>query len=109
MQKRVYNAHSNLQKPGIMLREVFKDIARGQDLAIRLTIRDINQTVAEPFLTQGAAWAESPKALAETVDVVITCLPSPAVVSTVMEADDGVLAAKEISHYYFNSMCYSMR
>ena len=57
-----------------------------------LTVRDVDKTAAEPFLTQGAGWAESPKELAEKVDVVITCLPSPAIVSQVMEAEDGVLA-----------------
>ena len=57
-----------------------------------LTVRDVDKAVAEPFLAQGAGWAESPKVLAEMVDVVITCLPSPVIVSQVMEADDGVLA-----------------
>ena len=58
----------------------------------QLTVRDLDKSAAEPFLQHGAAWAESPKALAEAVDMVITCLPSPAVVSEVMESDDGVIA-----------------
>ena len=57
-----------------------------------LTVRDLDRAAAEHFLADGAAWAESPQALAEAVDLVITCLPSPAVVSQVMEAEDGVLA-----------------
>jgi len=57
-----------------------------------LTVRDLEYGVAQPFIEKGAAWAESPQALAEAVDVVITCLPSPAAVSQVMEAEDGVLA-----------------
>lgn len=57
-----------------------------------LTVRDLDRSMAEPFLTKGAVWAESPKALAEATDLVITCLPSPAVVSEVMEAEDGVIA-----------------
>ena len=57
-----------------------------------LTVRDLDPEAAQPFLDQGAAWADSPKALAEAVDVVITCLPSPAASAAVMEADDGVLA-----------------
>ena len=57
-----------------------------------LTVRDLDKTVAQPFLDAGAKWAESPKALAEQVDLVITCLPSPAACSAVLEADDGVLA-----------------
>jgi 3-hydroxyisobutyrate dehydrogenase len=42
-------------------------------------------------LENGAKWADSPKALAETSDLIITCLPSPAVCAAVMEAEDGVL------------------
>lgn len=57
-----------------------------------LTVRDLDRSVAEPFLEKGAVWADSPKALAEATDLVITCLPAPAVCSQVMEADDGVIA-----------------
>ncbi len=57
-----------------------------------LTVRDLDRSTAQPFLDQGADWAESPKAMAEAVDLVITCLPSPAAVSQVMEAEDGVIA-----------------
>ncbi len=57
-----------------------------------LTVRDLDRSIAQPFLDQGADWAESPKAMAEAVDLVITCLPSPAAVSQVMEAEDGVIA-----------------
>ena len=57
-----------------------------------LTVRDIDRSVAESLLANGATWADSPKELAEAVDLVITCLASPAIVSQVMEAEDGVLA-----------------
>lgn len=57
-----------------------------------LTVRDLDKDVAQPFLDKGAHWAESPKAMAEAVDMVITCLPSPAASAAVMEADDGILA-----------------
>ena len=57
-----------------------------------LTVRDLDRAAAQPFLDQGAHWAESPKAMAEAVDMVITCLPSPAICSAVMEAEDGILA-----------------
>jgi 3-hydroxyisobutyrate dehydrogenase len=59
---------------------------------VDLTVRDLDRLAAEPLLEQGAAWADSPRAMAEAVDIVITCLPSPAASATVMEADDGVLA-----------------
>ena len=57
-----------------------------------LIVRDLDPAAAEPLLGGGAAWAESPAELARAADLVITCLPSPAVVSQVMEAEDGVIA-----------------
>ncbi|MEX0923498.1 MAG: NAD(P)-dependent oxidoreductase [Rhodovibrionaceae bacterium] len=57
-----------------------------------LTVRDLDKAAAQPFLDRGAAWAESPRALAEAVDIAITCLPSPAASAAVMEAEDGLLA-----------------
>lgn len=57
-----------------------------------LTVRDLNRDIAEPFLAQGAKWGESPKAMAEAVDIIITCLPSPAACAAVLEGDDGILA-----------------
>ncbi len=57
-----------------------------------LSVRDLNEDLVQSFVDQGASRANSPKELAETCDVVITCLPSPAACSQVMEADDGILA-----------------
>jgi len=57
-----------------------------------LTVRDLDRSAAEPFLAQGAQWGESPRAMAEACDMVITCLPSPAASAAVMEAEDGLLA-----------------
>ena len=59
---------------------------------IDLTVRDLDRDVAQPFLDGGAAWGETPKAMAEACDVMITCLPSPAASAAVMEAEDGILA-----------------
>ncbi len=57
-----------------------------------LTVNDIRKELASDLIAKGAKWADSPKALAQNVDIVITCLPSPAVVQKVMLSDDGVLA-----------------
>lgn len=57
-----------------------------------LTVRDLDPEAARPFLDKGARWGESPKAMTQTCDMVITCLPSPAASATVMEAEDGILA-----------------
>jgi 3-hydroxyisobutyrate dehydrogenase len=57
-----------------------------------LTVRDLDRGAAQTFLDGGAAWADSPKEMAEVVDMIITCLPSPAASAQVMEADGGILA-----------------
>lgn len=60
--------------------------------AVDLTVRDLDKAIAQPFLEAGAKWADSPREMAQNVDIVITCLPSPAASAAVMEAEDGVLA-----------------
>jgi 3-hydroxyisobutyrate dehydrogenase len=57
-----------------------------------LTVRDLDREAARPLLDRGARWADTPGEMAEAVDMVITCLPSPAASASVMEAGDGVLA-----------------
>lgn len=58
---------------------------------VDLVVRDLDIDLVGTFVERGAA-AASPRELAETGDVIITCLPSPAASAAVMEADDGVLA-----------------
>ena len=58
----------------------------------QLMVRDLDKTIAQPFVDGGASWADSPRIMAEQCDIVFTCLPSPAASATVMEADDGILA-----------------
>ena len=57
-----------------------------------LVVRDLDNDLMQTFVDQGATAAASPKELAEMCDIIITCLPSPAACSQVMEADDGVIA-----------------
>ncbi|MCP4389903.1 MAG: NAD(P)-dependent oxidoreductase, partial [Gammaproteobacteria bacterium] len=59
---------------------------------VDLTVRDLDAEVAQAFLDGGAKWADSPREMAQNVDVIITCLPSPAASAAVMEAEDGILA-----------------
>ena len=56
-----------------------------------LTVRDLDQDLTKPFIDLGAKVAKTPKELAEKVDLIITCLPSPQICSEVMEAEDGIL------------------
>jgi 3-hydroxyisobutyrate dehydrogenase len=57
-----------------------------------LSVHDLQLDAAAELLELGATWADSPKQMAQSVDVIITCLPSPAISAAVMEADDGILA-----------------
>jgi 3-hydroxyisobutyrate dehydrogenase len=63
-----------------------------QRQGVDLTVRDLDAARVAPFLASGAKTAASAAELAAAVDVVITCLPSPAVCAQVMEAPDGLLA-----------------
>ena len=42
---------------------------------IDLTVRDLHRNAAQPFLSAGAGWGESPANVMEAADAVITCLP----------------------------------
>ena len=56
-----------------------------------MVVRDLDRAAARPLLDSGASWADTNRELAEACDLVITCLPSPAAVRSVMEGPDGVL------------------
>ena len=56
-----------------------------------LIVRDLDESLSESFASKGAKVANSPKELAQKVDLVITCLPSPSICSEVMESENGVI------------------
>ena len=56
-----------------------------------LTVRDLKENIKSDFINKGAKTANNAKELAEQVDLIITCLPSPKICSEVMEAKDGVI------------------
>jgi 3-hydroxyisobutyrate dehydrogenase len=56
-----------------------------------LTVRDLDENLTKSFKDKGAKVVNSAKELAEQVDLIITCLPSPKSCAEVMEADDGVI------------------
>ena len=57
-----------------------------------LTVHDRSPDAAADLLAAGAAWAASPREVAEQCERVITCLPSPAAVGEVVAGADGLLA-----------------
>ena len=58
----------------------------------KLTVRDLDKDHTKEFQNKGATIANSPKELAQQVDLIITCLPSPKICAEVMEGNDGVIA-----------------
>jgi 3-hydroxyisobutyrate dehydrogenase len=59
---------------------------------VNLTVLDLNPELVAAFVAKGAHRADSPKSMTEQVDIVITCLPSPAASRAVLEDKNGVLA-----------------
>jgi 3-hydroxyisobutyrate dehydrogenase len=59
-----------------------------------VTVWNRNTERAQPLLDAGAYWAESPRALAESVDVVITLLTNEAALDDVYGSDTGLLAGR---------------
>ena len=51
----------------------------------------MDQKITKPFSDLGAKVANSAKELAEQVDLIITCLPSPQICAEVMEGNEGIL------------------
>lgn len=56
-----------------------------------LTVSDLRKESAAELLAKGAHWAETPAAVAQVCDAVITCLPSPAAVDAVVSGKGGIL------------------
>jgi len=56
----------------------------------KLVVHDLQRQSASQHLAAGAAWAESPKALAEKTEVVFMSLPGPAEVEAVVMGTDGL-------------------
>lgn len=63
-------------------------VAAGFDVLVHSRRRQSGETA----LAKGAAWADTPKALALQSDVVLTSLPDPAAVEAIMEGENGLIA-----------------
>lgn len=57
-----------------------------------VTVTDLNPDNARKLIGAGAKWAADPQAVAEQVDAVITCLPSPSISMKVLSGPRGILA-----------------
>ena len=63
-----------------------------QKAGFALVVNDIRSESAEEFVAAGALWAETPAEVASATDVVITMLPTPRHVDTVVNGERGILA-----------------
>lgn len=57
-----------------------------------LTIHDLRKEAAQHLLEKGARWMDTPKGVAESCQVVLSCLPGPPDVEKVVYDTDGLLA-----------------
>ncbi len=57
-----------------------------------LTVHDLDPGTGKALVEAGAVWADNPRATAERVDAVFTCLSSPAVSERVLAGEGGLLS-----------------
>jgi 3-hydroxyisobutyrate dehydrogenase-like beta-hydroxyacid dehydrogenase len=67
-----------------------------------LTVSDLRREAAAPHLAAGAVWQDTPRQVAEAVDVVFTSLPGPAEVEAVALGADGLLHGMRAGAAYFD-------
>lgn len=67
-----------------------------------LVVHDIRPEAAAPLLAEGAAWADSPRALAEDCAVIATCLPGPAEMEQVAYGPSGLVASMKRGSLYID-------
>jgi 3-hydroxyisobutyrate dehydrogenase len=60
-----------------------------------LIVHDLNSDLVQKMVDLGAGSGENPASMMRDCDVVITCLPSPAISAMVMEGADGLLQGME--------------
>jgi 3-hydroxyisobutyrate dehydrogenase len=68
----------------------------------QLIVYDLRRAAAEPYLTSGAIWADSPKAVGEQSEVVFTSLPVPADVEAVAIGPNGLIEGMEPDTAFFD-------
>jgi 3-hydroxyisobutyrate dehydrogenase-like beta-hydroxyacid dehydrogenase len=69
------------------------------DAGLALTVHDIRAEAVAPFVEKGATAADSPKAVADAMETVLVCLPTPDVVREVALGPDGLIHGGAIKTY----------
>src|SRR5262250_2464361 len=65
-------------------------------------VHDIRRDAAAPHLAAGATWADTPRKLAEGVEVVMTSLPGPIEMESVALGKEGLLSGMAAGKVYFD-------
>ncbi len=73
-----------------------------QKAGYRLVVHDLHRQAASHHLKAGAAWAETPRALAAQADVIFASLPEPPDVEAVALGADGLLAGMKPGAAFFD-------
>src|SRR6202162_180391 len=68
----------------------------------QLIVPHIRRAAAEPYLANGATWADSPKAVGEQSEVVFTSLPVPADVEAVALGPNGLIEGMKPDTAFFD-------
>src|ERR671921_1800256 len=68
----------------------------------QLIVYDLNRAAAEPFLAKGAEWANSPRQVGASSDVVFTSLPVPADVEAVAIGPNGLIEGMKPDTAFFD-------
>ena len=68
----------------------------------QLVVYDLNRAAAEPFLAKGAEWANSPRQVAASSEVVFTSLPVPADVEAVALGPNGLIEGMKPDTAFFD-------
>ncbi|MCI0441103.1 MAG: NAD(P)-dependent oxidoreductase, partial [Chloroflexi bacterium] len=67
-----------------------------------LVVHDIRREAAIPHLEAGAAWADTPREVAEQCEVIFTSLPGPVEVEAVALGESGILEGVSKGKVYFD-------
>src|SRR6201994_2605402 len=73
-----------------------------QKAGYKIVVHDLHRQAASHHLQAGAAWAGTPRALAEKSDVIFTSLPEPADVERVALGADGLVEGVRKGAAYFD-------
>jgi 3-hydroxyisobutyrate dehydrogenase len=67
-----------------------------------LLVHDIKRAAAEPLIGGGAAWASTPADVARGAPIILTSLPGPPEVESVVFGENGLLAGVQADRVYFD-------